>query len=70
MMTAKVTKVNGVPTLQVSCPLSEAPSKTGKTTVVASSRGNKATAAQHKGHPIIVGLNAYIQVPSTPAATE
>jgi len=38
-----------------------APSASGKTLVVASSRGNKATAALVDGKPIIVGLNAYIQ---------
>jgi len=37
------------------------PSASGKTLVVASSRGNKATAALVDGKPIIVGLNAYIQ---------
>ena len=38
-----------------------APSASGKTLVVASSRGNKATAALVDGKPIIVGLNAYIR---------
>ena len=36
-------------------------SKSGKTLVVASSRGNRATGATVKGKPVIVGLNAYIQ---------
>lgn len=37
------------------------PSATGKTLVVASSRGNVATTAQVNGKPVVVGLNAYIR---------
>ena len=37
-----------------------APSASGKTLVVASSRGNKATGVLVDGKPVIVGLNAYI----------
>ncbi len=37
------------------------PSASGKTLVVASTQGNKATAAQVNGKPVIIGLNAYIQ---------
>ena len=36
-------------------------SASGKTLVVASSRGNRATAATVNGKPVVVGLNAYIQ---------
>lgn len=36
------------------------PSASGKTLVVASSQGNKATTAIVDGKPIIVGVNAYI----------
>lgn len=36
------------------------PSASGKTLVVASSGGNKATSATVDGKPIIIGLNAYI----------
>ena len=36
------------------------PSASGKTLVVASSRGNAATAATVNGKPVIVGVNAYI----------
>lgn len=35
-------------------------SASGKTLVVASSRGNKATEAVVDGQPVIIGLNAYI----------
>ena len=37
------------------------PSKSGKTTVVASSHGNQATAAIVDGQPVVVGVNAYIR---------
>jgi hypothetical protein len=36
------------------------PSATGKSLVIASSKGNKATAATVNGKPIIIGVNAYI----------
>ena len=36
------------------------PSSSGKTLVVASSRGNAVTAAEIGGKPITIGLNAYI----------
>jgi hypothetical protein len=38
-----------------------APSKSGKTLVVASSHGNMATTAQIDGKPVIIGLNCYIK---------
>jgi hypothetical protein len=37
------------------------PSATGKTLVVASSRGNVATTCMVNGKPVVVGLNAYIR---------
>ena len=37
------------------------PSKSGKTLIVATSGGNKATTAEVGGQPVIIGLNAYIQ---------
>jgi len=36
------------------------PSKSGKTLVVASSNGNRATEAVVAGKPVTIGLNAYI----------
>ncbi len=36
------------------------PSKSGKTTVLASSHGNVATACLVDGKPVTVGVNAYI----------
>lgn len=37
------------------------PSKSGKTTVLASSGGNQPTTASYDGKPVIVGLNAYVK---------
>ena len=39
------------------------PSATGKTLVVASSRGNKETTALVNGQPVYIGFNAYIYPP-------
>ena len=46
--------------LVVTIAISERASKSGKTTVIASSGGNIPTTAMHKGKVVIVGLNAYI----------
>lgn len=40
------------------------PSTSGKTLVVATSRGNQRTEASVNGQPVIVGVNAYIERPS------
>ena len=37
------------------------PSSSGKTLVVASTRGNTVTTAMVKGKPVTIGLNAYIK---------
>lgn len=37
------------------------PSSSGKTLVVASTRGNVVTSAQVDGRPVTIGLNAYIK---------
>ena len=37
------------------------PSASGKTLVVASTRGNVVTTAEVDGKPVIIGLNAYIK---------
>ena len=44
----------------ITLPISPRPSASGKTTVIASSAGNKPTAAIYNGKPVIVGCNAYI----------
>ena len=47
--------------LIITIPLQQpTPSASGKTLVVASSHGNKATSSMIDGEPIIIGLNAYI----------
>ena len=57
-MTAEIKGKN----LIITIPLEEdpKPSTSGKTRVVASSRGNVKTALQYKGQPVTVGFNAYI----------
>lgn len=48
-------------TLTIVMPLGEpTPSASGKTLVVASTRGNVKTAALVDGKPVTIGLNAYI----------
>ncbi len=47
--------------LIITCDLEEpAPSASGKTLVVASTRGNMKTSVTIDGKPLIIGLNAYI----------
>ncbi len=47
--------------LIITCDLEEPkPSASGKTLVVASTRGNMKTTATVDGKPLIIGLNAYI----------
>jgi hypothetical protein len=61
----KVTIENGE--LVVRAPISEnpEPSSTGKTLVVASSRGNYKSDAMIQGQQVIIGLNAYIYPPGS-----
>ncbi len=49
--------------LVIRVPLNEkpAPSKSGKSKVVASSHGNKVTKLLVEGKPVTVGVNAYIR---------
>lgn len=61
-MKATIIERDGKKFLQVEMEMQEpTPSATGKTLVVASSRGNKATAAEVNGQPVVIGINAYIQ---------
>ena len=52
--------------LVIRLPLNKSPvlSSSGKTLVVASTRGNQKTEAVVNGQPVIVGVNAYIQRPA------
>ena len=55
-------EINSKNELIVTIPLTDPrPSASGKTLVVATSGGNKPTAATVNGKPVIIGLNAYIQ---------
>lgn len=44
----------------ITLPISKRPSKSGKTTIIASSNGNIATGTIVDGKPLTVGVNAYI----------
>jgi hypothetical protein len=61
MTNATVTIDEKARTLTVVLPLqTPTPSASGKTLVVASTRGNMATTAVIDGKPVIIGVNAYI----------
>lgn len=57
-MTARIENGNLVISIPMGTP---APSKTGKTLVVASTHGNKTTDVKVQGKPVTVGLNAFIK---------
>lgn len=42
-------------------PVTKRPSKSLRTTIVASSNGNQPTNCQFEGKPVIVGVNAYVK---------
>ena len=46
--------------LVITAPIKEEVSKSGKSLLLASSGGNKATTVEYKGKPVIIGLNCYI----------
>lgn len=46
-------------TLTVVLPIDPAPSKSGKSLVIASTRGNKICSATFNGQPVTLGVNAY-----------
>jgi len=45
----------------ITLPISPRASKSGKSTVIASSGGNQPTTAQYEGQAVIVGVNAYVR---------
>lgn len=57
MFTAEIKNGKLILTLNLEAP---AASKSGKTFVVASTRGNKATSVLVDGKPLTIGVNAYI----------
>jgi hypothetical protein len=56
----KVSIENGHLVIRLSLNNPPIPSATGKSLVVASTRGNQQTEAVVNGQPVIVGVNAYI----------
>jgi len=46
--------------LVITMPISPRTSKSGKSTVIASSGGNIRTMVEYEGKPIVVGINCYV----------
>ena len=55
----KVTINEKAGTITVVLPITPAPSKSGKSLVIASTRGNQTTTAVFDGKPVTLGVNAY-----------
>ena len=55
----KVTINEKAGTVTVVLPLTPGPSKSGKSMVIASTRGNQTSTAVFNGKPVTVGVNAY-----------
>ena len=55
----KVTINEKANTMTVVLPLTPGPSKSGKSLVIAATRGNQTTTAVYNGKPVTVGVNAY-----------
>lgn len=55
-MTTEIKNGNIIITL----PIEPSISASGKSIVVASTKGNKASTVQHEGKTIIIGVNAYV----------
>tara|TARA_R100001086_G_scaffold2066_1_gene1407 strand:+ start:352 stop:534 length:183 start_codon:yes stop_codon:yes gene_type:complete len=55
----KVTINEKAGTLTVVLPITPGPSKSGKSLVIASTRGNQTTTAVFDGKPVTLGVNAY-----------
>lgn len=47
--------------ITITLPISPRPSKSGKTTVIASTAGNQASTAIYDKNAVIVGVNCYIK---------
>lgn len=47
--------------ITIKLPIVKRPSKSGKSTVIASTFGNQVTTATVDGKPVTVGVNAYIR---------
>jgi hypothetical protein len=60
-MKASISKKDGFDVLTIEIPINKRPSKSGMTTVIASSNGNIPTALVVDGKPVVIGVNAYIK---------
>ena len=58
----KITINEKANTMTVTLPLTPGPSKSGKSMVIASTRGNQTSTATFDGKPVTVGLNAYTAI--------
>jgi|TARA_Y100000296_G_C5018248_1_gene178518 hypothetical protein len=58
----KITINEKANTMTVTLPLTPGPSKSGKSMVIASTRGNQTSTATYDGKPVTVGLNAYTAI--------
>jgi hypothetical protein len=61
-ITAKIEKVGKVEMLTISLPISKSTSASGKSLVIASTRGNFQTTVMVDGKPLILGVNAYTKI--------
>ena len=58
----KITINEKANTMTVTLPLTPGPSKSGKSMVIASTRGNQTSTATFDGKPVTVGVNAYTAI--------
>ena len=59
-MKVTINEKNG--TMTVVLPITPATSKSGKSLVIASTRGNQTTTATYEGKPVTLGFNAYTAI--------
>lgn len=45
----------------ITLPIAPRTSKSGKSTVIASTGGNQPTTVEYEGKPVILGVNAYVR---------
>lgn len=60
-MTAKLEKQGDEEYLVIELPVHARPSKSGKTTVIASTNGNIESGVEYDGKPVRIGVNAYLK---------
>jgi hypothetical protein len=47
-------------TITITLPLAPAPSASGKSLTLASTRGNKTSEVEYEGKQVVIGVNAYV----------